>query len=315
MMGAQMPAPLVNLGSEPPLRRCDCGAEHRWVWHTPRGPTTGVVGTARWCSPKVNPCALCGVADELVAEREVGARLHRAGVPSPLHRYALTADRVVTQHPSEEPDAFQARVRAQPGRLGIMACNAAALRNAWAWSPPKWLVLHGPVGTGKTTWLAGLARRLLTAPASSVVVLPTSVIGGARDQVAWDYAVSRGLTEARKAPSWVPVTYETVPELMRREQLRSRGLDDAPVRDIARTEGVLMLDEFCSAPKPREWELDMVERIIVYRHNHGLPTVIGTNRSYAELTGASGLRAPYGARVADRLRTALDVALGGPSWR
>lgn len=309
------PAPLVDHAHEPPARVCACGAEHRWIWHAPVGPTTGVRGAPRWCSPKVSPCKLCATTDESRLEREVVGRLHRAGIPAPLHGYSLVAERVVTQSASEEPDAFQARVRASGGsRLGILACNAASLRHAWAWSPPAWLILHGPVGTGKTTWLAGLARRLLTPPATSQVPLPDAAVM-ARGQLAWDYAVSRGLAEARKAPSWVPVTYETVPELMRREQLRAKGLDENPLRDLARSPGVLMLDEFGSALKPSSWEVDQVERILVYRHNHRLPTVIATNRTAAELCGRSGLRPPYGERVADRLRSAVDVQLGGPSWR
>lgn len=315
-MNVDILVPEVNHDAEPPLRRCACGAEHRWVWYAPRGPTTGVQGAHRWCSPKVNPCSLCVVTEESLAEREVVGRLYRAGVPAPLHGYALTADRVVKQGTDEAPDVFQARVRALGGsRLGILACNAAALKGAWLWSPPDWLVLHGPPGTGKTTWLAGLARRLLAVPPSAQLQLPEASVMARGGQVAWDYAVSRGLAETRKAPSWVPVTYETVPELMRREQLRAKGLDEHPLRDLARAPGVLMLDELGCAPKPSSWEQDQVERILVYRHNHRLPTIIATNRSFAELSGQSGQRPPYGERVADRLRTAVDVRLGGPSWR
>lgn len=301
--------PVVSAPQPPPLR-CTCGAEWPYSWYVPR--RHGRVYPGRWAAPSVRPCQLCATPPEVLAERELRGRLLAAGIPDPLVIYGLEREHLVQQRPGEPEDSFRHRVAEERTRapvLGVGIAQTAAYRAVMAWRPPQWLILHGPAGTGKTTILAGLARRLLR-------VQPET------------------RTERHGRPCVVRtqrriVEYHRVDEILGREQVKLRGLDDSPTRDVARvghrvvSDGertvheldpmaVLMLDELGLDERPGQAERRLVERILCYRHDHGLCTVIATNRGVHELVGDASI---YGRRVGDRLRTALTVALLGESWR
>lgn len=293
--------------AEPPLLACTCGERWRWKWHEPRTPS-GRLYSGRWCAPKVAPCDRCVVSPELEVEREVRARLQAADIPEPLWRFRLESNRVLVQRNNEPIEDFQARVRAD-NRLGVATVNYDALVRVRDWSPPKSLLLHGPPGTGKTTVMAAIARKLLTSEPDEHVDLP---VANYVDPLAESYARSRGLHRAVSRVGVPQVVYHRVDELVRRETLKLRGLDPHPQVDAAKVR-ILLLDELGLSERPTEAEARLVERIICYRHDRGLCTVLATNRTWDEL--ATGGRPLYGKRVADRLRDATEVALGGPSWR
>lgn len=304
-----LPTPAAN--TDPPdAIRCSCGNEWPWSWYVPR--VNGKTYTGRWAAPKVSPCGLCEVPATTLAERALYGRLLAAGIPEPLIGHALERDLLTQQRPGEGVEGFRARVAAARQKspvLGVAIDQVAAYKAVVGWRPPQWLVLHGPPGTGKTTLLAGLARRLLRHAEERRET---------RD--GYDYVVR---TPHRH------VEYHRVDEVLGREAVKLRGLDDSPTRDVARVglrtvsdgersvqtydrNAVLMLDELGLDPSPREAERRLVERILCYRHDHGLCTVIATNRDLDEIVGPESV---YGQRVGDRLRTALAVALTGDSWR
>jgi DNA replication protein DnaC len=297
------PAPLVCGSTGRSDDERGCGRQWRWEWYTPT-TRSGEKHPPRWCAPKVSPCRECAPSPESQAEHELLSRLAHAGIPEPLRRYSL--DQVLLQKSDEPIETFRTRVL-RDGRLGVALVNAGALARIRSWQPrdehgrARWLVLHGAPGTGKTTLLAALARKLLASPAERW----TNKDGGGRVS----FAGQRTLHRARVHGA----IYERTDELVRREQLKARVIDPHPMRDAALEPRVLLLDELGCAERPPQSEVDLIERVLTHRHDYGMVTVIATNRSWEELTDAS--RGIYGWRVADRLRAATEVEIGGPSWR
>ena len=301
----EQPTPLV----------CECGESYPWVWHVPRTSRREYPG--RWAAPTLNPCERCkpvsGMDDELLLRQ----RIRDAGIPDAMVGYRLDVSQgyLVTQEDDETPDEFRARIagmRDGVKRIGVLDINREAIRELYRWRPPAWLVLHGPVGTGKTTLISALVRKLLEQPPDVIEQLPEERFAGL-DDAAFDYATSRGLTKTLRRKAVPIVEYHRVDDLVRREAIKARGLDPNPTADAAKRPHVLILDELGLTERPTESETKMIERILCYRADHGICTVMATNRTWDELVG--GKRPLYGRRVADRLKKPTEVALLGESWR
>jgi DNA replication protein DnaC len=309
--------PTARTGAQPQPLTCtgppggSCGERYDWVWHEPVSPSTGRRWPGRWCAPRHNPCAACAPASGLDHEMEVNDRMRAAGVPGPLVGYRVDASYTVNQQAAESWEDFAYRVRAH-GRsvLGVHIGNVDAIRAVHRYERPQWLVLHGPAGTGKTLLMAALARKLLTGAADVVEDLPQDHVRS-NNQVGWDYAASRKLTQTIRRKAVPHVEYHRVDDLVRREAIKIRGLDPAPTADAARVD-TLLLDELGLPDRPSEAEIRLIERVLCYRADHGLSTALATNRTWEELVGRDAL---YGRRVADRLRRAEQVEVSGESWR
>lgn len=310
-MAVQLPKGAPSIDADPPGPiRCACGNEWPWTWHKPR--VNGRVYSGRWAAPRVNPCKLCEIAPEILAERQLRGRILGAGIPEPLVCHALRRDLITEQTVGESIEDFRARVfqlRRKAPVLGVALDQVSAYRALVQWKPPQWLVLHGPPGTGKTTLLAALARRLLHQPPER------------RETREGRPVVVRAVRHA--------VEYHRLDELVARERAKLKGLDGAPTVDVAKVgvsreqdgeawvssydpRSVLMLDELGLSPTPHWSEVLLVERVINYRADNGLCTVVVSNRDLDELVGPGCI---YGWRVGDRLKGALAVALTGDSWR
>lgn len=286
--------PPSQFDTEPELRRCECGREHRWTWYAPRGHAP------RWCSPKVNPCEFCARSPEAQHGDLIVRRLLAANVPNHALHVRLDRDNLASQLGGETDEAFLERARRER-KLGILAVNVEPLRLLYRFlatrDPLRNLLVTGPPGTGKTTWLGGLARRLLESSADEWREAEGRTGPGARTLV------------RRRAHE---VEYHTVPELLARERLKIKGLDPHPMQDVAKAR-VLLLDELGVPVKVTKTEAEMVERIVMYRAEKNLPTVIATNLERSALQADRD--PPYGTRVASRLHAYAHVPLGGPDWR
>lgn len=324
MSAATLPQPPIHDGDEPPPLECPtCHTRHPWVWWEPdasRWPSLpAAMLRPRWTAPKVAPCSECTHSRGLDEEAELLERLKRAGVPRTLARYRFTGGRVRMQD-GEDPGTFMRRVLGLTATIGILDVNREAWRTlvgngtseypGWRPSGLRWLALYGPVGTGKSLLLAGLARRLMTLPPRQLVPLEGANFPS---QQAWDYAVSRGLDSTYTGTGDVGCRYVTVAEIVRQEELKWEG-DRKPAYDAA-TCGCLLLDELGTEDRPSKHEQAVVERVLLYRYQHGLPVILTTNRGWDELTGPDPL---YGRRVADRLSERVGpwaLKITGPSWR
>jgi DNA replication protein DnaC len=328
--------------SEPYLVTCRCGREHPAVWYDAAARREAgryvppAWGAGRWVAPEIDPCPACRPTTTPF-EGEVLARLRAAKVPGRYHGFTLRRADVLVQRPMEDAVAFQQRCSVA-SKFGAFKENLDALQGIRTWlgctpdewfakPPRRWLVLHGPPGTGKTALLGAIARALLSVPPQVTVELPEKRLrhlhihaprsGESLEGFQWrvDAAVASGLTTAKRQGRVPQVLYLDGDELQRRVSQgfgSNRGDERDRIEEEARMAEVLLLDEVGARATVTDHAFNLFGGLLKLRHNDDRLTILATNRTWEELTGPSSL---FGDAVADRLRSAQRVPLGGPSWR
>lgn len=121
------------------------------------------------------------------------------------------------------------------------------------------------------------------------------------------YGVVRALAYSGVICNWC---YTTVPDL--NAALRPRpGVDSEEVFERYATAKLLILDDL-GANKDTEWSEETMFRLINYRYNHILPTIVTSNDPPKELSSR------IGRRITDRLAdvdTTTRVSMTGPNRR
>lgn len=228
-----------------------------------------------WINPRF--CDPCIRREEAVAdEKRKLEALAAAGIPRHCHR--LRWDRVTIQDDGEDLDAFQARLRGFPldePRIGITADNRGIARQLRDWTirdPSLWIC--GPVGGGKSTLAGALAAGL----------------------------VRRG----------VGVRYTTEGDLLTAmSELKDYEGTSAPVKG-AKSAAIFVLDDAGTTTGLRDWQVNVMERIICHRYDANAPIICTSNLLLGQVADL------YGQRAASRLAEMTGrrmLILKGHDWR
>lgn len=306
-------AGLLDRSAPPaPLQCRGCDNHLEWSWWPGRGRIPG-----RWCPPQVSPCRPCQSAeDQRTADRELNDRQERAGIPRAQRGFRWGYK--LLQATDEPWPEFVARVRRSKVSIGVARLDVQAARVVEGWVPGQGgLFLHGPVGAGKSLWLAALVSGLIA---------PTE---GGREELSVEAMVARGIPEARAeravecgANVWVrPAGLQLhsalvvdEEEIVRRVELAWKG-DQVPLLQIARV-GILVYDDIgtvllAGSPKARDLARTCLARLVDLRWREHRPLLATSNRSMDELCEA------LDERTASRLRALFETELelrGVPQW-
>jgi hypothetical protein len=188
-------------------------------------------------------------------------------------------DRLMT-----EAAAFPNAYRPVPARYASAdpANLLPALRD---WDGSHGIYIAGPVGTGKTYQAAALVKHRFRT----------------FDQPRLDGYYSGPLTAGR------PVVWANVPKLL--EQVR-RSFDAPDTAPTGLEHAPLLVLDDIGAEKPSEWVEERLYCIVNERYESGLPIIVTSNHTPAQLGGR------IGARLASRLREMCEVhGLGGRDRR
>lgn len=309
----------IGSRSEPPARSCEWpGCEARLfpfsLWSSSQRAHVWYPG-----DPFCEEHAAKAAADD--ERKAANDRLARCNLPRRLCGYSWDAtlhrvlDRVgaslwAEKHPgrnwravgetAEGVLAFKARVEAESAAkkrlyLGITPENYAAFYDLYLYHPHREtgelpghsVIIHGTVGTGKTTLLAAAVESLIR----------------------WQYA-GKPLTQ-----QGVRVLYVTETQLYRdaADELRHNVRDGkASLLERARAAELVALDDFGAGEAVRQAQRDILEVFIQERYDAGRHLLITSNLNLAQITRRYGSR--VGSRLADMCRRRV-VTMTGADWR
>lgn len=312
--------------NKPPApKTCKCGAERPWKWW--KGRVVGsITMRPRWCPQAINPCAVCKLRGEREeARRELDRRQEAAGI-APVHREYSWGLRIL-QDDDEPWVDFAHRVRLTPGAVGVAEEDVLSSQALREWEPGHGSVyLHGPVGSGKSLWVAATLSKLIAPTEGSVVEM-------GRDQL-----IDRGMApQAAARAEELGLNKFVVPgglqlyqclqideeEVVRRVSLSWKG-DPVPLLGIARVQ-VLAYDDLGTvllggSQKMRELARTCIARLLDLRWRERRPMLFTSNRTLDEVCDALDRKS------ADRLRQIVsaevplrgvppELVAKGISWR
>ncbi len=334
----------LNHQFKPAPATCECGVQQAWSWwegrELPAIPgargrrgRSAVQVRGRWLKPRVNPCPTCADSAHPAQEVETARALQRlqetAGLPMDAwpFRWELCAE----PPPGERLDAWQSSVQSlRRTTFGIFAMNAESLEDIRYWRPEvgkgSCLVVHGPVGTSKTTAVSMLATELLMdsmQPKLTDQPIPVSPLRRAarpdREVRRQDYMVRRGLDRAWARVPTHSVKYIREEELLERQKHFRSSWNErtTPLQELCKA-SVVILDDGMPTLKPKGESVSVIRRLIDNRVETQRHLIITSNEPFHRWVDPRSC--PYGLRVADRLWRmcsghAGDVAMVGPSWR
>lgn len=290
-----------------------CNGRVPWVWL----PLEHRNKPSRWIRG-LNANGRCKGCRKINERIERAERLQkaqkRARIPRPFWSYRL--DCLEFPFDNETPRDFRNRVRKLKGpTIGIDHLNEEAIDELQRFSPTSGnaLWVEGPVGTGKS----------MLAAAAGTALLEGKTEPGQSGPMTIQEAVQRGWThEEIRATRWKPenagaqVLFIEEPELHSRARLSWKG-DPYALYNVSNA-GVLILDDLGTAGRGSNLDVfrpvagpvhDTIERLICYRADRKLPTIITSN---VPIDMAEAL---YGKRVASRLQAWMKPLLIEGNWR